>query len=416
MLLVILGIICFIGLVLIHEWGHYVAARKSNVTVEEYGVGFPPRLYGKVLGKHKTLYSINALPLGGFVRLKGEHDQDKEEGSFGRASVLQKLFIIGAGVFMNLVTAFAILTILALVGIPHLLPDQHIEPSDTKVVHNELLIANVYDGTPAQAAGLQQFDTIVSIRPESCKEDACTARFTPYANDTNAENNTADTAAYLSTITKRYAGQKVVVTYERKNEPYAKETTVQLRTQAEVDAIIAANHKAEAEGRDNDLKAPGFSGISPYQYVTTRHTWSAPIVAANVMGQLTQQTFKGLGDIVTGLSKGDTNKATENVSGPVGIFFILKQGSAMGLSYIMMVIAVISLTLAIMNVLPIPALDGGRLFVILLFHGISKLRQKFGGKPLLLKQKTEDLIHGTGFVAMMLLFVLITFVDIQRFF
>jgi regulator of sigma E protease len=88
----------------------------------------------------------------------------------------------------------------------------------------------------------------------------------------------------------------------------------------------------------------------------------------------------------------------------------------LGLAYIIMIVAVISLTLAIMNVLPIPALDGGRLFVILFFHGASKLRQRIQGKPLILKQATEDWIHGTGFVLLMLLFVLITFVDINRFF
>lgn len=405
MLLVILGLIFFIGLVMIHELGHFVAARKSGVTVEEYGLGFPPKIYGKKLGKHQTEYTINALPLGGFVKLKGEHDMDTEPGSFGGATLPQKLIIIAAGVLMNLATALVLLTILAFVGIPHLIPNQYTVPSDTKVIKDDLVVAGVFDETPAKAAGLQQFDRISSITAkDDCTQD-CTVFF-------NADNSVADKEELLKSTTNRFQGKTVTVEYWRQENASAQKLDVKLRTQAEVDAIVEANKSASVD----DQKAPGFMGIEPYRFQVTRHTWSAPIVAAGVSKQLIVLTLQGLGDIVTGLSKGDTQKATQNVSGPVGIFFILKDGSVLGFGYIVMVIAVISLTLALMNVLPIPALDGGRLFIILLFHGLSKLRQRVQGKPLLLKQQTEDRIHGTGFVVMMLLFVLITFVDIKRFF
>jgi len=147
-------------------------------------------------------------------------------------------------------------------------------------------------------------------------------------------------------------------------------------------------------------------GISPAEYTLRRSTWSAPIVAGGLIKQFTELTFKGLGSAVANVFRGEGNKASEQVSGPVGIFFILKQGSLMGYQFILLIIAIISLTLAIMNVLPIPALDGGRLFVTLLYRAIRK--------PL--TPRAEDLIHGTGFAALMLLFVLITVVDVKRFF
>ena len=123
--------------------------------------------------------------------------------------------------------------------------------------------------------------------------------------------------------------------------------------------------------------------------------------------QFTILTFQGLWTLVSGLAVGNTAQATSQVSGPIGIFFILKNGSALGYQFILIIIAIISLTLAIMNILPIPALDGGRLFLML----GSRL---FGKKQL--SPKTEDAVHGLGFLALMLLVVLISFVDVKRFF
>ncbi|HYF97207.1 MAG TPA: site-2 protease family protein, partial [Patescibacteria group bacterium] len=137
-----------------------------------------------------------------------------------------------------------------------------------------------------------------------------------------------------------------------------------------------------------------------------RSTWSSPIVAAGLIKQFSELTFKGLGTAVSSLFQGDTQKASEQVSGPVGIFYILKEGGKLGISFVLMIIAIISLTLALINVLPIPALDGGRLFVTLLFRAIRK--------PL--SKNTEELIHGSGFAFLMLIFVLVTIVDVRRFF
>ncbi len=154
-------------------------------------------------------------------------------------------------------------------------------------------------------------------------------------------------------------------------------------------AALRSGELVEASLNTSDPK--GYLGVLPSEYTVTRSTWSAPIQAFGVTFQLTEATLKGIGSALGNLLIGETGKASEQVSGPVGIFFILREGSRLGINFLLMIIAVISLTLAIMNVLPIPALDGGRLFVMLLFRGLRK--------PL--SQRTEERIHGSGFAVLM---------------
>lgn len=371
-ILLVLGLVLFIGLVLIHEYGHFIMARRNGVDVEEFGLGFPPR--AKVIAKKNgTTYTLNWLPLGGFVRLKGEHDSDTEPGTFGAASLAAKVKIMLAGVVMNLLTAFAMLTLLALVGMPRLIENQFTVPSDTHITRQEVLVGYIEPDSPAAASGLQQRDQLLSIGRNGMTYDI-------------------KAASALPEITRRNAGQQVQLNIKRGDQN--KTLTAQLRSQEQVDA----SKKTDSP--------KGFLGISPSEYVVQQSTWSAPIVAAGFMKQVTVLTFQGLGTALAGLFNGDTAKASAQVSGPVGIFVLLKDGSLLGYQFTLMIIAIISLTLAIMNVLPIPALDGGRLFVTLLFKALNQ--------PL--KQRTEDLIHGTGFIALMILFVLITIVDVRRFF
>jgi regulator of sigma E protease len=171
-----------------------------------------------------------------------------------------------------------------------------------------------------------------------------------------------------------------------------------------VDVTLRDTEEVDASKGTNNPK--GYLGISPTDFQLRRSTWSAPIVATGVSAQFTGLTYKGLGAAIGGLFKGDTQTASAQVAGPVGVFVILKDGSLLGIQFIIMIVALISLTLAIMNVLPIPALDGGRLFVTYLFRLIKK--------PL--TSKTEEWIHRLGFLLLMGLFVLITIVDIKRFF
>jgi len=372
--LLILALFLFTGLVVVHELGHFFVARRNGVKVLEFGLGFPPKLWSKVT-KSKFIFSINALPLGGFVRLKGEHDGDTEKGDFGAASTWVKSKIMVAGVVMNLITAFLLFTIIAWLGMPKLLDNQFTVKSDTKIIADKVLVSNVENNSPAAGIGLKLDDQLISI-----SKDGDQKVFLSGAND-------------VRKITSKYAGEKVTIEYKRGSDSFVKQTT--LNTQAAVSAS------------DKTSKPIGYLGVSDQPFILQQSTWSAPIVSLGLIKQFTILTFQGLWTLVSGLAVGNTAQATSQVSGPIGIFFILKNGSALGYQFILIIIAIISLTLAIMNILPIPALDGGRLFLML----ASRL---FGKKQL--SPKTEDAVHGLGFLALMLLVVLISFVDVKRFF
>lgn len=372
-LLLILGLILFVGLVVVHEWGHFIMARRGGVDVEEFGVGFPPK--AKSLGKKNgTEYTLNWLPLGGFVKLKGEHDADTAKGSFGAAPLGTKVKIMVAGVVMNLITAYIMLVLLALIGVPKLVDNQFTVASNETITQQDVFVGYIEENSPASNAGLERRDVLESMGPVGGEQKAVT------------------TVETFPDLTKQLAGQEVTITYVRDGQTAS--TTAQLRGTEEV----------EASRKTDNPK--GYLGISPGEYAVARYTWSAPVVAGGLITQFTELTFKGLGTALANLFTGHAKQASEQVSGPVGIFVILQQGADLGIQFILMIIAIISLTLAIMNVLPIPALDGGRLFVTLFYRAIKK--------PL--TPSTEDKIHGTGFAALMLLFVLITIVDVKRFF
>lgn len=374
--LLILGLILFVGLVVVHEWGHFIMARRNGVEVEEFGIGFPPTIWSKKVKSPKGdfEFTLNALPLGGFVRLKGENDEDKSPGSFGAATTLSKIKIMVAGVVMNLFTAFAMLTLLAIIGIPRLLDNQFTIASDTEIVKQTVLINYIEPDSPASNGGLEARDQLVSIGSAGKSAEMITSQ------------------SQLPEVTKKLAGSSVNITVLRNGETMMLDTT--LRSTDEVEASKASD------------EPKGYLGIIPTEFVVQRSTWTAPIVAVGLIKQMTELTLKGLGSALSGVVQRDGAKASEQVSGPVGIYVILRDGSVLGFQFVLMIVAVISLTLAIMNALPIPALDGGRLFVTLLFRAMNK--------PL--RKRTEELIHGTGFIALMGLFVLITIVDVKRFF
>ncbi len=194
----------------------------------------------------------------------------------------------------------------------------------------------------------------------------------------------------LPSVTKQFAGQTVDVTVKSRGNTTVKQVT--LRSAQEVN-----------DSQKTD-KPKGYLGISPTEYILQRSTWSAPIVAVGLIEQLTAATLKGLGTAVSSLVQGHTGEASSQVSGPVGIFVLLKDGSSLGFQFILLIIAVISLTLAIMNILPIPALDGGRLFLILLYRALRR--------PL--TPEREEMVNGIGFFLLMALFVVITIVDVKR--
>lgn len=384
--LFILGIVMFIGLVVVHEWGHFIMARRNGVKVEEFGIFFPPKIFSRKT-KGGWIFSINLLPLGGFVRLKGEHDSDTEKGSFGAATTWVKTKIMGAGVVMNLVVALVLFTIVGLMGMPKIIDNQFAVANDDRPISRSVLINYVEPGSPADKAGL---------KPQDALNDISLPGYSPVG---------ITTAASLKKITKDFSGKTVYVYYERNGQQSKAKTT--LLTQKQVDASLKTDNPK------------GFLGVVPMDYTVTRATWSAPITAIGISAQLTAATFQGLGHALSGLGgliaggitgnqearqNGQTS-ASSQVTGPVGIFHILKNGSDIGLQFILFIIAYISLALAIMNILPIPALDGGRLW-LMLFSRLTK-------KPI--SPKTEEMINATGFVVLISLVILITIVDVKRF-
>lgn len=359
-LLFALGIILLIGLVVLHEFGHAIAARRNGVVVEEFGIGFPPKAWGRKL-KNGTVFTLNWLPIGGFVKLKGEHDSAQGPGTYGGASLWVKTKILLAGVLVNWVTAIVIFTILALVGMPKILPDQFAVSGDNNVTKGIVAVNEVVKNSPAERAGLQAGDVLTRFDGQEMTE-----------------------ATAVPTLTANRAGQEISIEYKRGDQTKTELVTL---------------NKDRAGGQ-------GFLGLTAYQEKPTiqRATWSAPIVGTMVTLQFTAETFKGLGTTIANLFTAKFQEAGANVAGPVGILTIMKDSSSAGIVPILFILGIISLTLAVMNVLPIPALDGGRLFVTLLFRAFKK--------PL--TEKREEAIQATGFLVLMALVILITIVDVQR--
>lgn len=377
-LLLVVGIVLFMGLIVVHEWGHFIAARRSGVEVEEFGIFFPPKVY-----KHKTrsgwTFSVNLIPLGGFVKLKGEHDADREPGSFGAASTWNKTRIMAAGVVMNLAVALVLFTVLAAIGMPQLVPNQYTVKRDTQLVTRQVIVGYVEPGSPAAKAGLQAEDQLNDIGLPGYSPVGVTS------------------AAKLPDLTKRFAGKTAIIYYTRGGQQHTAKTTLR------------------PPGSHN-----GYLGVAPTEFALQRSTWSAPIVAVGLSAQVTALTFQGLGHALGGLGSllaglvtgnhtarehGQT-AASAQVAGPVGIFVILKNGSLLGYQFMLMIVAIISLTLAIMNILPIPALDGGRLWTTLISRALKR--------PL--SARAEEAINAVGFVILFALIIAITTVDVHRFF
>jgi regulator of sigma E protease len=250
------------------------------------------------------------------------------------------------------------------------------------------MVGYISPASPAQRAGLQSRDIIKSI-------------------SNGQTSHQVKTPEQLKAATEAFGGQKVQLTIERKGHTVIK--IINLRPKAEV----------LASRKTDDPK--GYLGVVPNQLEIRRSTWSAPIVAVGFTKQLVVLTFKGLGHALAGLGsiiaggltgnkqarQNGQTAASSQVGGPVAIMAVLWGAGTLGIVFILMIIAIISLTLALMNILPLPALDGGRLFVTLTSRAILK-------RPL--SRQAEELVHGTGMAVLLLLVALITIVDVKRFF
>ena len=383
---ILLGLVVLVVLVVLHELGHAYAAKRNGVVVEEFGVGFPPAVHSfkkrtdKILPKG-TIISINWLPLGGFVKLKGEHDSDNKKGDYGAASFWGKTQILFAGVAVNWLVAIVIFSLLAVLGMPKALDNQFYIKEDARITGGDTLVAAVSEGLPAQKAGIEAGDKVVSVGGEEIKS-----------------------ISQISEYSKSNAGKDIEIEISRDGKTETKTLEV----------------------RSNNDDGKGYIGLSAERLGEKIYsTWSAPIVGVGTTVQFTGATFQGLGDLVSNFFGGlvkqisfsdevrsegasELSTAGASVSGPIGIIgVIFPQAAQSGIMTILFLAAIISLTLACMNSLPIPALDGGRWFLTFIFRKILR-------KPL--TKETEENINAIGFLALMILSVLIIVLDILKIF
>ena len=361
---IVLFLLILGGLVLVHEFGHFITARLANVRVLEFGVGFPPR--AKVLrNKGETLYTLNWLPIGGFVKLEGEDGEHADDPrSFAAQPLLIRLGILVAGVVMNLATAFLIFTVIAWIATP---------------LHG-IRFSEVQPGSPAASAGLRPGEAILAVNNQRYE----------FFGDRNVLSDLQDNVGKPVTLTVQHADGTL------------EQVTVTLRSQTEIDTA-----PKDAEGRST--KGPlgisgGESGVVPVFYGSYSRDLPAAIAIA---GQPTVHWFglilAGLGDLVGGFVSNPT--AAPPVQGPIGIatqigdiFF------GAGPILTLYVAGVLSANLALVNALPFPPLDGGRMLMIV-------LKSIFGAR---ISLRAERLTYVVGFAVLMAFLIWVSGFDIAR--
>ncbi len=342
-------------LVFIHELGHFLAAKAFGAKVEEFGFGFPPRVFGKKVGD--TTYSINWIPLGGFVRIKGENGTGVSDAdSFSFKKPWQRAIILAAGVFMNLILAWFLVTIGYIIGLPQTV-DQ--VPKYAHVTNASVVVITVLPDSPAAQAGLKEGDQVVSV-------------------DGANINNTEDFRVYTSA----HSGQPVNITTNRDGV---------VATTAITPIVLSAT------GRPGIGVGLASAGLISYPW------YYAPIAAVEATASITYQTISGLLSVLRNLIVGQP--AGVQLSGPIGIAFVTADVVRLGFRHLLQFAAILSINLAVINVLPIPALDGGRL----LFLAIEKLR----GRPT--NRNFEGTVHAVGFFVLIGLILVITYGDLMHF-
>ena len=394
-------------LVLIHEAGHFFVAKKFGIKVEEFGFGFPPRLFGKKIGE--TLYSINWLPIGGFVKLYGEdeagggklslpvssskykvssikkddihntkyiiHNTDIERAFFAKTA-WQRATVIVAGVLMNAVLAAIIFYIfLGISGfkteLPLLSNYKFFGVNQTNI--NEVVISSIAKNSPAEKQGLKALTKVVSVNGQKI----------------------IDSKDFINIIGKN-RGHEIEITWSN------------LQTN-EV-------HKTKITPRLNPPKNEGALGVGLFSLSTAVLNYETPVqkVFSGIIHPVNLMSYNlnVMGKLVkTSIEKKTTQPLSAGIAGPVGIASLT--GSILEIQNLkekilslLNLAGILSISLAFFNILPIPALDGGRLFFILI--------EAFTGRKV--NQRIESLAHTLGMAALLFLMALITYKDIQKLF
>jgi regulator of sigma E protease len=350
--LLILGVIVFF-----HELGHFFMAKLYGVKVDEFGIGFPPKIFG--FKKGETEYSINWIPLGGFVKIMGEDGENKNDSrSFSSKSVGQRFQIISAGVIMNFVLAFIIFSFIFIAGFPQDITGKKL--SELRNVRDvKVLISGVAKDSPAEKAGLRAGDAVLQV---------------------NGKNITS--IGDLQNYTKENIGQVMTLNVLRKKETFTKEI------------VPRKNHPDDQGPLGVTLAKTAVISYSPLEAIKKGYEYTVYLSIFIIMA------FAG---IIWSLIS--TGKTIAEVSGPVGIAVMTQQAAAMGFMTILNFTALISVNLAIINILPFPALDGGRLLFLIV--------EKIKGAPI--NQQWEAKVNNVGFMLLIGLMIVVTFKDFLRF-
>ncbi len=360
MLEILIAIITFSFLIILHELGHFILAKKFGVKVEEFGLGLPPRLFGKKIGE--TIFSLNLIPFGGFVRMYGEEKDIKSPQSFTGKPVWQRALIIVAGVAAFWIIAAVLLSIVSGIGAPMVVDDEENEG----LVEPRVQIVAVAPGSPAAMAELKTGDTIR-------KFSIFNFQFPIYK------------VKELQNLTEKYKGKEVILTIERGREVF--------------DVSLVP--------RVEPPKDEGAMGVALARIAIKTYSWyEAPIQGILATGFVTKAIVQSWGRILKLVITREPLPPGVKVMGPIGIFDFMGKQIQMGIVYFLHFIAVISIFLALFNILPIPALDGGKL----LFLGIEAGR----GKPI--SQKIEQNITGIFFFLLIALIIFVTIKDVARLF
>jgi len=342
--ILILGI-----LVLVHEFGHFIVAKKSGLTVEEFGFGFPPRIFSFKV--NETVYSINLLPLGGFVKILGEDGgETNSPKSFSSKSAGIRSLITAAGVMMNFALGALLLIIGFYIGLP-----QVVNEENKAIAKNvQIQIIAISNNSPAEKANLKLGDSIEGFGEISIFQD------------------------FINQNKEKEISLKI-----KRGEDYL-----------DIKAVPRANPPEREGALGIALAKTGLISYPWYQSV-----WLG--IKSSFI--ITWEIIKGFFGLIKNLIT--VGKIPQEIAGPVGIAILAGQATALGFVYLLQLVALISLNLAVLNLIPFPALDGGRL----LFLGIEKIK---GSK---VNPKIENAIHGAGLAILLFLVILITYRDILKF-
>ena len=350
---IIIVIFSLIFLVILHEFGHFITAKCFLVKVDEFGVGFPPRIFGKKIGD--TIYSLNLLPLGAFVKMPGEIGESDDEASFSKKPCWKRAIIVFAGVLSFWIIAAIIFSVLFAVGAPTSISD------DDAARNPKLQISEVAAGSPAALDRLRIGDNVIAIGASA------------------AGLMSIDKIDELQSFINTHRGEEIILNIQRGKEIFNVSVTP----------------------RPNPPPNEGSLGVSLNRIdVQTYPWWQAPWWGIQTTISLTKSIVLGYINIIVNILH--KQPAGVHLSGPVGIVKIGINIINLGWNYFLIFMGNIAVYIAIFNILPIPALDGGKL----VFLGIEAIKKK----PI--SQKIEGTITNVFFGILILLMIFVTINDV----